>query len=686
MSTSPLTVYLPLGMAAGLASVAFSTNVSAGDERSHDWAAKSGIELMVDTVGPSCNNANAWLCDPNDPMLSALDSSPTARRCRDLSRARAGGLGVAGSGFQSSTSTMHVQWEGFEDVNSGVIECEIGVERVSYPGRMRLGELCGCSPSFPSPACTCAPSPLTGAPARCQAVTSALHTLISATPRQLPAMWRIASWDPSMSTGEEEDEFSWADTLLGMSTGGQLSACVPAEPFNVGHTAIGAACTDSVDCAPLTDGLMAVSHPNMDHRVLCVAAADVQWIANPPPNFCCAPPVSAERICLPAASALPLPPPPPPPPPLLPESQPINQSKPSVTECSAIEVTLHIHTGSAGLPNSYSHIGWEVDGKLRADPRDCAPELCAGISACGCLYGQNEEERGVMYSHKLCLSPGTHTLDLHDMMGFGWFGVHAPSLFEYRLLYHRMPALRSRAHGAHACHTQPQRPAANDRGCVVVLAQATASLSQEGVHEIRLYDTVTPQGGGAQSGGGYKYATIPTPTTCMDECDLGLTRWESRRQRNLANESDSTAANKCFDRLFDDSPQNELKLCSVLRNTAAANCNCDSCCIETEPHAAAWLAARPSRLHSPPSRLWHRDACSDIQQANNWLCGSARHRLLSFEVLAGRLCTEHPHRGTAATRRLRMSALQPVWWHAPRLGCRERGSKTSRSRTMHLTQ
>ena len=80
-----------------------------------------------------------------------------------------------------------------------------------------------CSPSFPGPG-TCAPSLLTGATARCQAVTPALQALISATPRQLPAMWRIASWDPSMSTGEEEEEYSWADNLLGMSTAGHHSA------------------------------------------------------------------------------------------------------------------------------------------------------------------------------------------------------------------------------------------------------------------------------------------------------------------------------------------------------------------------------------------------------------------------------------------------------------------------------
>ena len=169
--------------------------------------------------------------------------------------------------------------------------------------------------------------------------------------------------------------------------------------------------------------------------------------------------------------------------------------------------------------------------------------------------------------------------------------------------------------------------------CVVVLAQATASLSQEGVREIRLYDAVVPQGGGAQSGVGYKYATIPTPMTCMDECDLGLTRWESRGQRNFLNESDFAPANKCFDRLFDDSPQSELKLCSALRNTTAG-CYCEGCCIETEPHAAAWLAARPSRLHSPPGRLWHRDACSDIRQANNSLCGSTAPSFTHVEVLA----------------------------------------------------
>lgn len=416
----PSTCSVPFGLAAGLASPPFTTNFSSTDQPSQNWAAESGIELVVDTVGPACAGATAWLCDPDDPTLAPLDS-PAARRCRDLSRTRIGGLGVAGSSFQSSTSTLHVQWEGFEDVDSGVAECEIGVERVVYPGRMRLGEPCACSPSFPGPACTCAPSPLTGAPARCQAVTPALQALVSATPQQLPAAWRASSWDPSLSTGEEDQEFSWADNLLGMSAATQESACVPDEPFNLGHAAVGAACVDSADCAPLTDGLSAMAHPSLDQRVLCVAVADVPWITHPPPNFCCAPPANAERICLPAASVV---------------SKAETHNETSQSECDAIEVTLHIRTASAGLPHSYSHIGWEVDSNLRADPHDCAPELCQGISACGCVYSQTEQGRSVVYSHKLCLSPGMHTLDLHDMMGFGWFGVRVlPSPVCPTLLY-----------------------------------------------------------------------------------------------------------------------------------------------------------------------------------------------------------------------------------------------------------
>ena len=154
-----------------------------------------------------------------------------------------------------------------------------------------------------------------------------------------------------------------------------------------------------------------------------------------------------------------------------------------------------------------------------------------------------------------------------------------------------------------------------------MLVQATAYLSQAGAGDIQLHDAVTPRDG-------IKYATIPTSRACMIGCDVGLTRWASRGQRNFLGEMDDTPANNCFDRLFDD----ELQLCSALRNTSG--CMCESCCIETETLSTSWLAARPSRFHSPPARLWHRESCSSPQQANNSLCGSARHRLLTFEVLA----------------------------------------------------
>ena len=46
--------------------------------------------------------------------------------------------------------------------------------------------------------------------------------------------------------------------------------------------------------------------------------------------------------------------------------------------------------------------------------------MCGGAGACGCLYEKDET-----YRHHVCLSPGPHTLTLHDKSGFGWLGATA---------------------------------------------------------------------------------------------------------------------------------------------------------------------------------------------------------------------------------------------------------------------
>ena len=404
------------------------------------WAAEAGVEVAVDDAGPVCGDATAWMCDPWGPPTYDGHGRPT--RCHDIALARVSSVGSAEAGFQGATDTLRVQWEGFADTFSGIAQCQIDVEQVGSPGRVELGQRCSCSASLPAASCDCAPSPTSGMPARCEVVTAPLQELA----RAQPSAWQMAAWDDLRSS---EHPLDWAEELLEWRpSDGPLSVCVPSEPFNLGGLPIGDQCTTSIECAPLTEVLLGRIHADADPRVLCVDQGAVPWLQQPrAPKFCCdPPPTPAFGLCLPAALArgwLPTgdglealathpsspiqtnatptdanqtsppvsPPPAGPPPPASPPPPPL---------CIAVAIDLEVHTGPIPLPHGHTHLAWDVDGALWADPELCATDLCSGSPDCGCLYRTDE-----VYIQPLCLTPGRHALTLYDRMGFGWFGAKA---------------------------------------------------------------------------------------------------------------------------------------------------------------------------------------------------------------------------------------------------------------------
>ena len=61
---------------------------------------------------------------------------------------------------------------------------------------------------------------------------------------------------------------------------------------------------------------------------------------------------------------------------------------------------------------AYSFMQWDIDGSVRPAASDCEPGLC------DCFY-----ERDSVYTHQACLTPGEHTLNMGDALGFGWLGA-----------------------------------------------------------------------------------------------------------------------------------------------------------------------------------------------------------------------------------------------------------------------
>lgn len=391
-----------------------------------DWSTTSSIEAQIDIDRPLCNDARAWLCDPS---ASSLGGAST--QCSDISLVDAStfALGDAANGFQSNTSALRVQWEGFVDTVSGVARCEVDAIEYAYPGEKMLGEQCSCA-VFDEPACDCAPSAATDEPARCVAATDALRAIA----QSQPDAWRYSNW---LGESTVADEFLWTSTLL---AGEEVTAvCVPSETYNVGSAAISEGCSSDVECAPLTASALGYLHPWADTRVLCIQVDTLPWLNNPFAStdslglaFCCGA-GDASAICLPAAWAdawASLSPPPSFPPggapPLSPSPVPPSVQPPlppaAPAACSvvgAIPIEVRIDTSASPLAIA-THVSWDIDGVLTPSADDCSPELCSHASSldCGCLY----ERRDAAYSHLVCLSPGTHWLHLHDASGLGWLG------------------------------------------------------------------------------------------------------------------------------------------------------------------------------------------------------------------------------------------------------------------------
>ena len=252
--------------------------------------------------------ASAWLADPSGPS-----TWPLLDRAHDLALDRAGSaVGTASGGFQSQTDVLRIQWDGFVDVESGIGSCQLDVLQLRSPGKTPLGQRCICSEVMRAPQCDCAASPATGASARCETITPRLQQIA----RRRPGEWRMSSWLDEPTSRGDDDDFEWTSGwLLSLDENdrdwGNLSVCVPSEPFNLGVAHVSELCTSSIDCAPATPYLRSLLHPDTDGRVLCVDVATVPWLVNSPGRFCCSPP-TASGLCLPAAysSVYRMPPPP----------------------------------------------------------------------------------------------------------------------------------------------------------------------------------------------------------------------------------------------------------------------------------------------------------------------------------------------------------------------------------------
>ena len=183
------------------------------------WAIETGLEVAIDSAGPVCTRASAWLCDPSKP------TSDPPKRCHDIALNRQVGIvGTPGGGFQARKDALRVQWEGFADDASGIDYCQLQVLRVDHPGKAQLRQRCVCSKVMPSPSCDCAVSPaLSTRTAACLVVDAALQAKV----RSKPAHWRTSSWLDEAEPRTEASDFSWASGLLAVTADevGSVSMC-----------------------------------------------------------------------------------------------------------------------------------------------------------------------------------------------------------------------------------------------------------------------------------------------------------------------------------------------------------------------------------------------------------------------------------------------------------------------------
>ena len=401
------------------------------------WAAEGGLEIRVDSAGPTCAHASAWLCDPS------LPSSEPPSRCHDVSIDGAR-VGAASGGFLARADELRVQFEGFADPDSGVGSCRLEVIKVPHTGQIPLGQSCTCleaRSTLASP-CGCAPSP-SGRLAVCRAITESVLAL-AADP---PEAWRMSYWSVDTASAADDydhedddeaddDDFSWLALILESTGQGTFSACIPSDRPDHGTVPLSAACESDEECASLEPSILEALPAGADPSVKCVELSRIPWQREPPAQFCCGVPngLGVFGLCLPVATAWPWleataeAPVPPSPAPLatLPVSQPsIPPSATSVAQsCTASLVEIRLTTSSVTVPGvEFSHVSWTVDSALEALPHECLtePPLCGGPTGieCGCVYRASHT-----YSHHVCLSPGRHWLTLEDRMGFGWLGAH----------------------------------------------------------------------------------------------------------------------------------------------------------------------------------------------------------------------------------------------------------------------
>ena len=374
------------------------------------WALDSPVEFQLDIAGPQCAYAHAWLCDPGDRHLPY-------KACHDISLDQANGpAGGVGGGFQSLTNQLRVQWIGFTDYLSGVDKCDIEVIKITNPGGTRLGQRCVCSSVMPSPTCDCQASVATGARARCVPVTAEVQSIAASR----PDLWRTSRWNAQAQPADDAADFTWAEGILALTPQelGTTSACVPAEPFNLGTLGLSEGCVDDIECAPLSSTISSLIHEAADQRVVCTDMETVPWYQRRADQFCCYPEYTDTAVCLPAAQARNWPELASPPP-YAPMAPPAPESPEFASPCSASLVDVTVTTGDVVLPYEYSHLSWDIDRAVSPLPSECASDLlCDGTEACGCLYSKS-----TVFQHQACLSPGIHTLSIYDSMGFGWFGA-----------------------------------------------------------------------------------------------------------------------------------------------------------------------------------------------------------------------------------------------------------------------
>ena len=267
-----------------------------------------------------------------------------------------------------------MQWQGFNDPDSGIGYCALDVWEVSSPGKSQLGQSCVCSEFMPSPTCNCESA------LRCATVTPTVQAFA----RSRHPAWRYSALIGAEERRSEDEDFMWTRGLLDEDTAvGVDRICLPEAPANLGSVAVSEPCTWITDCAPLSSRAL-LSLPNgSDASVLCIEVQRVPWFRLPfADNFCCGANQDVTAICLPAAwaDAQQLAPPPPP---ALPDA-------PASPACAAVEVELHLSTGHAHAHTEYSHLDWLIDGRVQPSPRDCSPYLCTGGDPMPCCAGRLE--------------------------------------------------------------------------------------------------------------------------------------------------------------------------------------------------------------------------------------------------------------------------------------------------------